>query len=141
MDAEWIEENRTSRARLGELIERLTETELGGELEGGWTVAAALAHLAFWDYRALGLIRRWKESGIGSSPIDIDNVNEAMLPLLRAIPAREASQMALSAAEAIDRELECAPEELIAGIQGMGGKLRLWRSEHRLEHIEQVKRK
>ena len=140
MDTGILKENQASRQRLAGLVERLTDDDLSRPLEEGWTAAAILAHLAFWDYRALGLIRRWKESGIGPSPIDIDNVNGAMLPLLLAIPPRLAAGLALSAAEAIDRELESAPPELIAGIQALGGKFRLRRCEHRLEHIEQIER-
>jgi hypothetical protein len=117
----------------------LSDAELAREMGDGWTIAATLAHLAFWDQRALVLVKRWQKRGIDASPIDIDGVNEAMLPLLRALPPRAAANLALSAAEAIDRALEATDAELIAAIQAMG-KYRLRRWEHRREHIEQIEK-
>ena len=138
MERAFIEENRRSRQRLTELANRLTDQDLWSLVVGDWSVGAILAHLAFWDYRALVLVRRWKESGIGPSQIDIDGVNDAMLPLLGAISPRDAANLAISAAETIDRELEQAPDDLIAGIEALGSKFRLKRSEHRQEHLDEI---
>jgi hypothetical protein len=46
--------------------------------------------------------------------------------------------LALSSAEAIDRELEEAPEALIAAIESTGEKFRLYRSEHRKMHLDEI---
>ena len=136
----FVEENARERERLRALVNRMTDKDLERRIDGDWTVAALLAHLAFWDYRALVLLNRWNRVGIGPSPIDVDGVNDAALPLWLAIPPRVAANLALAAAEAIDHALECATPEMIAQIEALGGKSRLRRGEHRREHLEQIER-
>lgn len=136
----YIEENATSRQRLQALLNSLSDEELSLPAGDGWTLAAILAHLAFWDYRLHNLMLRWKKEGVGRSPIDIDNVNDATKPLCLAIPGHEAANLALRAAEAVDTELENIPETLLPGITALvqEGKLRLDRSLHRHEHLDQI---
>jgi hypothetical protein len=136
----YIDANRKGRERLQALVGRLTEEELALQVAEDWTIAAILAHLAFWDYRVLALIVRWKNTGIGPSPIDIDNVNDATKPLFRAIPGRKAANLAVVAAEAVDTELANLPEDLKPGIDALvqEGKFRLDRSIHRNEHLDQI---
>ena len=100
--------------------------------------AVALAHLAFWDQRSMVLMRKWEADGVAPCPIDIDVINESLLPLWLALPSRAAAGLAVSAAEAIDRELEEAPEELIAAIESLGERFRLYRSDHRKMHLDQI---
>ena len=137
MTISFLEENTRSRERLFELVKCLTDEELGHRLDQDWTVSAVLAHLAFWDQRACSLLRQWKENGIGPSPIDVDIVNEALLPILLALPPRQAAELAIMAAEAADRELSNASPELITAIEAQG-KFRLRRSAHRQEHLDQI---
>lgn len=138
----YIEANAQGRERLRALASGLTDDELALPAGDGWTIAAILAHLAFWDYRVLALLARWKRAGVGPSPIDVDGVNDAAKPLCLAIPARQAASLALSAAEAVDAELENLPDELRSGIDALvqAGKFRLNRSIHRNEHIDQIER-
>ena len=135
-----IEANAKGRERLQALVSRLSDEDLAQPAGDGWTNAAILAHLAFWDYRALVLIERWKKTGVGSSPIDADGVNDAMKALCLAIPAREAANLAVKAAEAVDAELENLPEELRAEIDILvqEGKFRTNRSIHRNAHVDQI---
>lgn len=51
--------NRTQTERLRRLVARLTPEMLAVRLPRGWTVAVALAHLAFWDRQRLCLMRHW----------------------------------------------------------------------------------
>jgi hypothetical protein len=139
----YIEANAQGRARLWTLASGLTDEELALPADDGWTVAALLAHLAFWDYRVLVLLVRWKKAGgVGPSPIDVDGVNDATKPLCLAIPVRAAAGLALNAAEAVDAELEHLPEDLKPGIDQLvqEGKFRLDRSIHRNEHLDQIER-
>jgi hypothetical protein len=138
MDRPFVAENAQERERLRSLVGRLTDDELSRLMEGGWTIAVALAHLAFWDQRSLVLMRRWKLTGIAPSPIDIDVINDSLLPLWLALPPRAAANLAVSSAEAIDRELEESPSELIAAIESLGEKFRLYRSVHRRMHLDQI---
>jgi hypothetical protein len=133
-----VAENAKELQRLRSLAERLTDDELIFPIGNGWTIAVALAHLAFWDQRALYLLRKWKKDGVEASPIDIDITNDSLLPLWLAIPPRKAANLAISAAEAIDRELGQASTELINDIVGLGEKFRLYRSFHRKQHIDEI---
>jgi hypothetical protein len=138
MDRPFVVENAKERERLRALIKGLTDQDLRHPMGTDWTVAVALAHLAFWDRRSLVLIQKWEDDGVTPCPIDIDVINEALLPLWLALPPRAAAELALSSAEAIDRELEEAPDTLIAAIESLGEKHRLYRSEHRKMHLDQI---
>ncbi len=138
MDRPFVDENARERKRLRSLVGNLTDEDLSHPLGTDWTVAVALAHLAFWDQRSLVLMRKWEEDGVAPCPIDIDVINESLLPLWLALPPRAAADLAVSSTEAIDRELEEAPDELIAAIESLGEKHRLYRSEHRKMHLDQI---
>ncbi|MFH0789032.1 MAG: maleylpyruvate isomerase N-terminal domain-containing protein [Pseudomonadota bacterium] len=138
MDRPFVAENARERQRLRSLVEGLTDQDLSLSVGTDWTVAVALAHLAFWDQRALALLRQSKSSGAAPSTIDIDVTNESLLPLWLLIPPRAAADLAVSSAEAIDRELEEAPAELITAIEGLGERFRLYRSDHRKLHLDQI---
>lgn len=138
MDRPFVVENTRERERLVRLVNRITDEELGLPMWEGWTIAAALAHLAFWDQRALVLMKKWKIGGVASSPIDDDVTNDSILPLCSAISPRVAARLAVSAAEAIDFELENAGDDLITDIWQLGKKIRLYRSEHRKLHLDQI---
>lgn len=112
MDSSHNEENEASRKRLQLLASRLTGEQLAMEMDGGWTVAAYFAHLAFFDRRVLELLRRFDESGFYDSPIDLHVINDALLPQQRLIPARAAVDDALAAAEAADRAVANLPKDL-----------------------------
>ena len=83
-------------------------------------------------------MRKWKKSGVELSPIDIDITNDSLLSLWLALPPRTAANLAVSSAKAIDRELEESPSELISAIENLGERFRLYRSEHRKLHLDQI---
>ena len=138
MDRPFLVENRRERNRLRRSVDRISDQELSLPMWEGWTIAVALAHLAFWDQRALVLIKKWKISGVASSPIDDDVANDSILPLCLAIPPRVAARLAVTAAEAIDLEIEKAGENLISDIWQLGERFRLYRSDHRKLHLDQI---
>lgn len=138
MEHPFVAENAQERARLRSLAGRLTDPDYKRKVQAEWTVADTLAHIAFWDQMALVRIRRWKERGVSSSPMDLDLVNDALIPLVRAIPPRDATNLAIAAAEAVDRELAQLSQEMVADIQALGNRSRLFRSEHRRRHLDQI---
>jgi len=139
MDRDFVTENTKERERLKSLVERLTDEELSFPLGDDWTIAIALAHLAFWDQRSLFLVRKWKKSGVVEpSPIDIDVTNESLLSTWMALPLKAAARLAISSAEEIDRELEEASSDLIVKIESLGENFRLYRSFHRKLHVDQI---
>lgn len=138
MDRPFVADNARERQRLLALVARLTDSQLSLPMGNGWTIAVALAHLAFWDQRSLFLMRKWKKSGVEPSPIDTDLTNDSLLSLWLALPPRAAAGLAVLSAEAIDRELEEAPSDLITAIETLGEKFRLYRSIHRKLHLDQI---
>jgi hypothetical protein len=138
MDRPFIIENSRELQRLRALVERLSDDELSLPLGTDWTLSVALAHLAFWDRWALVLIRKWKSSGIESSPIDPDVINDSLLPTWLALNPRVAANLAVSAAEEIDRELANSSSDFIAALESMGEPYRLYRSIHRKMHLDQM---
>jgi hypothetical protein len=137
-DRSFIEKNRAELARLKALLGRLSDADLARSVGGGWTVSAALAHLAFWDQRALVLLERWEKEGYQDSPYDSPAINDASLPFWLAIPPRSVLKLTLESAEAVDRKVEAVPPELIAQIIAGGLPINPVRGEHRSEHIEQI---
>jgi hypothetical protein len=73
-------------------------------VEHGWTVAAVLVHLAFWDRQRLFTLKRWLQDGQLLLPGEPDVINDAVAVISKAIPPREAALLAVEAAEAIDYE-------------------------------------
>ena len=138
MDRSFVGENAKERERLRSFVGQLTDEELSLSMENGWTIAVAFAHLAFWDQRALALMRKWKSGGVAPSPIDIDVTNDSLLPIWLAIPPRDAAELAVLSAEAIDRELEASSSELISAIESLGESFRLYRSTHRKMHLDEI---
>lgn len=142
MDRPFAAENTKERNRLISLVGRLTDQELRLPLGNDWTIAVALAHLSFWDQRALFLMRKWRKSGVVEpSPIDVDLTNDSLLSLWLALPPRAAADLAVSSAEQIDRELEEAPSDLITKIERLGENSRLYRSLHRKMHVDEIEKR
>ena len=136
----FIQENSSARYRLETFFRNLSDEDLGRTNPDGWTVAALLAHLAFWDNRVVVLLRRWKVEGVDESPVDSDMTNNALKPLCLAIEPRTAVQLCLSSAEAADAEVEMATAELVKQIEASPNFFRLNRALHRNDHLNEIER-
>jgi hypothetical protein len=137
MDQSIIDGNAAALERLRSLVGNLSDDDLSRDIGDGWTVAAALAHVAFWDRRALVLLERWERDGVSPSEADADAINDAMLPQWRAIPPRWAAEDALSVAEAVDRKVAALSAEEAQQVRGARSIL-LERSDHRMEHVAEL---
>jgi hypothetical protein len=129
--------NRASTERIKKLASSLTDEEMQVRVGEHWTVAMALAHLAFWDRRVLCVLDMTAKEGKLSMPqIDIV-VNDLLLPFWAAIPAREAARIAVEAAEELDRRLEEYPQNLLEEIHNFNQR---WvnRAIHRNDHLDEV---
>jgi hypothetical protein len=138
IDRGYIETNRAALDRLRAFIDRLSEDDLTKSLSDGWTVAATLAHLAFWDRRALLLLQRFAKEGISPSPYDVHIVNDAMLPQQLLIPAKQAVAEVLAAAEAADAAAAAVSDELGAAILAGKSEVSLIRAAHRRYHLDEL---
>src|SRR5262245_10168201 len=114
LSAPLVDGNRAQTARLRELVGRLDPAALAVRLLNGWTVAVALAHIAFWDRQRLCIMRRWAAGTACSGAYDGELFNETLLPFLEAIPPDRAGAMAVRAAEEIDEFLAAVPDEMVA---------------------------
>src|SRR5712691_849879 len=71
VDRPYVTENDAERERLRSLVTGLSDKELSRPMPGGWTVAAVLAHIGFWDARAIFFLDKWGR-GIGPSSVDYE---------------------------------------------------------------------
>jgi len=132
-------ETDAARARLRRLIAGASDEQLARPMPAGWTVAAVLAHLAFWDRRAANLVERWQRQGISRSDADVDAINDAAKAQWLALPPRVAAQQAVETARAIDAALDAAPV-LVEQIVAIGYPINPSRAVHRREHLDEIER-
>ncbi len=142
MTASFVQENDESRRRLKALTQNLSDRELALSTEYGWTVAALLAHLAFWDQRMVVLLKRWQETDLDASPIDSAAVNESIKPICHAVEPRRAVELCLASAEALDAELAALTPDLVKRIeahaQATSTPVRMNRALHRNDHLKDI---
>jgi hypothetical protein len=100
-------ETDVERERLRALVARLSDDELRRPMPDGWTVSAVLAHVAYWDARAIYFLNKWGPDGEPSAyeSEDGDAANESAKPLCLALPPRIAAELALRVAEEADRKV------------------------------------
>jgi hypothetical protein len=142
-DRDYVVANNAERARLQAFVARCSDADLERAIPGGWTVGAMLAHLAFWDQRALLLLERWQREGLMPPPdnqANIDWINDAAKPLFLALPPRRAAQLAVDIAEATDRVVETLAPELVERNAAAGKPVNLMRATHRRSHLDEIER-
>ena len=138
----YSRQNTESRQRLAALVNRLNDEDLARTTDYGWTIAALLAHLAFWDHRMSVILHRWQEQGFDASPIDSMAVNDALKVICHALEPRAAAQLALSAAQKVDAEFETLSDEFVKQIEqhieATSTQFRMNRSLHRDAHLQDI---
>ena len=143
-DRSYVTKNREQLDRLRALVDKLSDQELTKPMEAGWTVAAVLAHLAFWDYRIVTLLDRWNAGGTPPSSIDeshVDWINDAGKPLCLALPPRVAARTAVEAAVAADQRVAALTEAQLEANMKSGSPISTLRAEHRREHLDEIEQK
>jgi hypothetical protein len=135
-------ENNRWRERLVKLVGDITDNELKLVIyQEGWTIAAALAHLAFWDERRLAVVRDWRRKGVtasGMNDLDTKAINDALVPFFLSLPVRKAAELSIFAAQKVDKELENLPEDMLASIEATGDRHALNRGIHRQMHLDEI---
>lgn len=132
--------NRTQTERLKGLVRRVDEKMLAVRLPNGWTVAVALAHLAFWDRHRLMLMRRWAAGEAASGAYDGNVFNDAVQPIFETIPPDHAARLAVSTAEEIDAFLLEVPTPVVEAALARADAPNLDRGSHREHHLDVVER-
>jgi hypothetical protein len=140
VDLRTLERNRIERQRLIALVDRISDADLAQELDGGWTVSAGLAHLAYWDTLDVILLRRWRDGQ--APPVEpewyADALNDAALFAWLLLPPRDAAHLALDAAEAIDAAVESLDDAIVEAMMARDEAWMVRRYLHRREHIAQI---
>jgi hypothetical protein len=145
MERSFIAGNAAELERLRTLDARLSDADMATPMPAGWTVAGVLAHVGFWDARALYWLDRWDAGLEPSTPDfekreDVEWINNAAKPLCLALPPRAAADLALRLAEETDRRVAGMPDALLAKVLAVGAPFNLSRAEHRREHLEDIDR-
>jgi uncharacterized damage-inducible protein DinB len=140
MTFDFTQENTASRQQLEAFLPRLSPADLARTTPTGWTVAALLAHLAYWDQRMLALLRRWQANGVDLSPVDADAVNDALQPLSLALEPQAAVELCLASARAVDAALEAISPALVEHIQASENHFRFNRALHRMDHLNEIEK-
>lgn len=145
-DRSFVAENEAELTRLRNLVDALSDDELAEPMEAGWTVAAVLGHLAFWDYRIVTLVDRWGADGKGTPPDApgsydqeaVDWINDAGKPLILAMPPRVVAEAAVDAATEADRRVADLSDDLLATNERTGNYINPLRADHRREHLDDI---
>ncbi len=137
LDQSFIELNRTSTNRIRALAARLTDEELQHPVGEHWTVAITLVHIAFWERRVLDILNMSEREGKVVVPTIAIAVNDLSRPIWAAVPPREAAQIAIESAEAVDKRLEVFPPALLEELHTLNERF-VVRARHRNEHMDEV---
>jgi hypothetical protein len=139
MERQYVTKNNRERERLTKLVNEITDNELKLVIyKEGWTIAAMLVHMAFWDNYATALLKRWKKDRVSPSLHEWNEINDALLPLALNIPPRTAAKLAVFSAHAADSEAEQSTPEFIRSVEALKEPLRLNRSLHRKAHLDEI---
>ena len=140
MDPDILVQNELERDRLATMVLKLSDDDLARDLGDGWTVAVALAHLAFWDERAALLLERYIDGTPHHHIPDWyeDLLNQTLEPQWRALSPRAAAEQAVAASEHVTRVLRGLDDDICARLEGHEEGYLLRRFNHRGEHIDQI---
>ena len=136
----FAQSNRTQTDRLRRLVQRLDRAMLTVPLPNGWTVAGALAHIAFWDRLRFCLMRRWAAGDMCSAAYDTNLFNETTQTFLEIIPPERAAAAAVQAAEEVDALLLQVSDEVVEAALARPDAPNLDRGSHRKEHLDRIEK-
>jgi len=138
MDTGYNQRNLTQTQRLKGL-RSLTDEDLLRPVGEHWTVGIALAHIQYWDGRAVSAIEACRRHGL---PLTLWTdgegvVNDVRLPVWRELPPREALEQAIRTAGTLDRIVEDLSPEEAEAVAAQRYRV-LDRSMHRSEHLDEI---
>ena len=139
-DRSYVAKNDASRQRLEKLVASCSDADLAHPMPAGWTVAAVLAHVAFWDHRIQLLLDRWQTRNVPPPAVyeDFDWINDAAKPLQLALSPRKAADLTVASAQTVDRMVQGLSDEMLNRIIATKAPLSLDRAEHRNEHLDEI---
>ncbi len=132
------DENNDSLQKYKALFAGCSDSQLSAALPAGWTVSAVLCHLAYWDRRALILLKKWQEEGVEVSPVDIDVTNDTTKDYFLAIPPRHALEIFFKTAETVDARIASLDPVFASDVMENSGNVHVSRAYHRLMHFDEI---
>ena len=137
-DRSYVEANRRSLERMATFVETATDDDLRTEMPAGWTVAAVLGHLAFWDQR-VQVVLDMVEEGVKPPPYDegsVDWINDTAKRFLLAMEPRAVARLALEIATTTDERVAHLSDDVL------DEATQLWFTERRCddrnEHLDEI---
>jgi hypothetical protein len=143
--SELLDAVRRDRATLDALVASLSEAQLvAPELDAGWSVKDALAHISIWEWRCAG----WLEAvGRGETPErpevqDVDGANARDYAAAKHQALREVLADSREAHAALLGSIDALPEADLADERRFGWPT--WQmassnsDEHYREHVDQI---
>jgi hypothetical protein len=140
VSAAFAESNRAQTERLRKLVAGLDTESLAVRLPNEWTVAVALAHIAFWDRQRLCLMRRWAAGDWCNGGYDGELFNEVLRPFLEMIPPLQAAEIGLKSAEEVDAFLLTVPDDVVEAALARPDRPNLDRGLHREGHLDEIEK-
>ncbi len=137
VDRSFVDLNRKATERMRRLASRLSDEDLRTPVGPDWTVAIVFAHLAFTERRARYVLDATEHERTFVNPDYNIFVNDVALPFMAAMPPREAADLAIATAEAMDQKLEAYPADLLELVHA-GYPRFVFRSHHRNEHLDEA---
>jgi hypothetical protein len=141
-DRTFMTDNEAARAELGKLIGRLEDPSFEVRVGSGWTVATSLCHLAFWDQRALFLLREWERrksiQPIPPDSLSVESINYAVNAVAAEVAGPAAGRLAMRSAADVDGYLAGLGDGWVDQIVAAGLERYLRRSLHRNEHLRAI---
>jgi len=138
----YVADNAQELQRLQAQLGQLSESDLSKPLPHGWTVAAALMHCAFWDRIVLLRWESWEREGINwLQTLELDTLNNALLPQWLVVPLDETKRQVLEASNSVDRKIASLPARLVEEYINEGKSTwMLHTAGHRREHLNEIER-
>ena len=139
MEQSFVCSNKESRDRLLAIVENLDDATLQQQISDEWTIAATLAHVAFWDQIC---VARWDAYDARGSLHDlpdatIDLVNVANLPTWLALPTRSTVGLVRRSMEDLDDRIAALSEDA-QWAAADGFIYMLDRTRHRNKHSAEI---
>jgi hypothetical protein len=135
-------QNAAARDRVLGLVSGLPEASMASPDADGWTVAAQLAHLAFWDRVHVGRLRAALDSGgdlPAPVPLDVIHaVNDSALHGWRRIPGELAVRLFADASAEVDAYIATLEPAVVERVRAAGLARHVERFRHRTEHGDAI---
>lgn len=138
----YREDNAAARDRILALVAGATDAQMAAQNAAGWTIAAQLAHLAFWDRAHIARLRAALDAGRdlpARLPTEAsDAINDSGLLGWRHIPGPAAVRLFAEASAEVDAYVASLEPAIVERVRAAGLDRTVERFRHRTEHGAEI---